>query len=146
MQLVIRALGLEKSFRGTQAVAGIDLAVAPGERVALLGPNGAGKTTTLLMLLGVITPDRGSIELLGHLLPRARSEAMQTIGFAAGLPPAALAHEGARGAEALRRPLRHRRHRHTASSDGLERFGIAAPRRGEGRGAVVRAAHARRAS
>ncbi len=87
MQLVIRALGLEKSFRGMRAVAGIDLAVAPGERVALLGPNGAGKTTTLLMLLGVISPDRGTVELLGHLLPRARSQAMERVGFAAGYLP-----------------------------------------------------------
>jgi len=87
VQLVIRAQGLVKSFRGTQAVAGVDLAVAPGERVALLGPNGAGKTTTLLMLLGVITPDSGTVELLGLALPRARSEAMQHIGFAAGYLP-----------------------------------------------------------
>ena len=87
MQLVIRAQGLVKSFRGTQAVAGVDLAVAPGERVALLGPNGAGKTTTLLMLLGVISPDCGSVELLGHKLPRERSEAMEGVGFAAGYLP-----------------------------------------------------------
>jgi ABC-2 type transport system ATP-binding protein len=87
VQLVIRAQGLVKSFRGARAVAGIDLVVAPGERVALLGPNGAGKTTTLLMLLGVITPDSGMVELLGHLLPRARSDAMQQVGFAAGYLP-----------------------------------------------------------
>ena len=83
MSLVIGARGLEKSFRGTQAVAGIDLAVTPGERVALLGPNGAGKTTTLLMLLGIITPDEGSVELLGHSLPHERSKAMEHVGFAA---------------------------------------------------------------
>ncbi len=70
-----------------QAVAGIDLAVAPGERVALLGPNGAGKTTTLLMLLGIITPDEGSVELLGHSLPHERSKAMEHVGFAAGYLP-----------------------------------------------------------
>ena len=87
MQLVIRAQGLVKSFRGTKAVAGVDLVVAPGERVALLGPNGAGKTTTLLMLLGVITPDIGTVELLGHALPRERSEAMERVGFAAGYLP-----------------------------------------------------------
>jgi ABC-2 type transport system ATP-binding protein len=124
VQLVIRALGLEKSFRGTQAVAGIDLAVAPGERVALLGPNGAGKTTTLLMLLGVITPDRGSIELLGHLLPRARSEAMQRIGFAAGylpLPSRMKVHEVLR----LFADLYGLDDIDTRVEEGLTRFGIA---------------------
>jgi ABC-2 type transport system ATP-binding protein len=87
MSLVISARGLVKSFRGTQAVSGIDLAVAPGDRVALLGPNGAGKTTTLLMLLGIITPDEGSVELLGHALPQERSKAMEHVGFAAGYLP-----------------------------------------------------------
>jgi ABC-2 type transport system ATP-binding protein len=38
--------------------------------LTLLGPNGAGKTTTLLMLLGVITPDAGEIEVVGLGLPR----------------------------------------------------------------------------
>ena len=78
MQLVIRAQGLTKSFRGTQAVAGIDLEVAPGDRVALLGPNGAGKTTTLLMLVGVISPDTGTIELLGHALPASGARRCST--------------------------------------------------------------------
>jgi ABC-2 type transport system ATP-binding protein len=87
MALVISARGLVKSFRGTQAVAGIDVTVPPGERVALLGPNGAGKTTTLLMLLGIITPDEGSVELLGHSLPHERSKAMEHVGFAAGYLP-----------------------------------------------------------
>jgi ABC-2 type transport system ATP-binding protein len=61
--------------------------VRAGERVALLGPNGAGKTTTLLMLLGAITPDHGSVTILGHRLPRHRSRAMQKVGFVAGYLP-----------------------------------------------------------
>jgi ABC-2 type transport system ATP-binding protein len=78
---------LVKRFGDTTAVAGIDLAVGPGDRVALLGPNGAGKTTTLLMLLGAITPDSGTIEIAGHLLPRGRSRAMSEVGFVAGYLP-----------------------------------------------------------
>jgi ABC-2 type transport system ATP-binding protein len=85
--LVLRACGLEKRYRRVQAVAGIDLTVAAGERVALLGPNGAGKTTTLMMLLGVITPDAGWVEVCGQRLPRRRSEAMEQVGFAAGYLP-----------------------------------------------------------
>ncbi len=84
---VLDARGLQKRFGDIQAVAGIDLAVAPGERVALLGPNGAGKTTTLLMLLGVIEPDEGSVTICGHPLARARSAAMSHVGFAAGYLP-----------------------------------------------------------
>src|SRR4051812_48848868 len=85
--VVLRAQGLVKQYKRVRAVAGIDLSVAAGERVGLLGPNGAGKTTTLLMLLGVVTPDAGSIEVCGHRLPAARSEAMAHVGFAAGYLP-----------------------------------------------------------
>src|SRR6185503_14683950 len=60
---VLQARGLVKEYKRVRAVDGIDLQVDAGERVALLGPNGAGKTTTLLMLLGVITPDAGEIEI-----------------------------------------------------------------------------------
>jgi ABC-2 type transport system ATP-binding protein len=84
---VLRATGLRKRFKRVQAVDGVDLTVAPGERVGLLGPNGAGKTTTLLMLLGAITPDEGTIEIGGHRLPKRRSEAMASVGFAAGYLP-----------------------------------------------------------
>jgi ABC-2 type transport system ATP-binding protein len=85
--VVLEARGLLKRFRSVQAVAGIDLTVRAGERVALLGPNGAGKTTTLLMLLGVITPDGGTVEINGHRLPRRRSRAMEEVGFVAGYLP-----------------------------------------------------------
>ena len=79
----IEARGLTKSFRGTAAVAGIDLVVDDGEIVALLGPNGAGKTTTLMMLLGITEPDSGSVRLLGHRLPQERTRAMEQTSFAA---------------------------------------------------------------
>jgi ABC-2 type transport system ATP-binding protein len=84
---VVRTSGLTKRFGDLVAVDGIDLAVRAGERVALLGPNGAGKTTTLLMLLGVVAPDEGWIEVAGHRLPRGRSAAMAQVGFAAGYLP-----------------------------------------------------------
>jgi ABC-2 type transport system ATP-binding protein len=84
---VLEARGLVKAYRRSVAVDGVDLTLAPGERVALLGPNGAGKTTTLLMLLGAILPDEGSVEVLGHTLPAGRSAAMEGVGFAAGYLP-----------------------------------------------------------
>jgi ABC-2 type transport system ATP-binding protein len=84
---VLRTSGLKKRFGGVAAVDGLDLVVGAGERVALLGPNGAGKTTTLLMLLGVVAPDEGWIEIAGQRLPRGRSAAMAQVGFAAGYLP-----------------------------------------------------------
>lgn len=87
MQHVLAASGLVKTYRRGRAVDGIDLTVGPGERVAVLGPNGAGKTTTLLMCLGVVRPDQGSVSVVGHQLPKHRSKAMQNVGFAAGYLP-----------------------------------------------------------
>ncbi len=49
-----------------QAVRGVELSIAPGEVVALLGPNGAGKSTTIDMLLGLTSPDRGLVSILGR--------------------------------------------------------------------------------
>jgi ABC-2 type transport system ATP-binding protein len=85
--MVVDARGLVKIFKGERAVDGIDIAMDPGERVGLLGPNGAGKTTTLLMLLGVITPDQGTIDVAGERLPKRRSQAMLRVGFVAGYLP-----------------------------------------------------------
>ncbi|GAB3992561.1 energy-coupling factor ABC transporter ATP-binding protein [Nocardioides marmoraquaticus] len=50
---------------GHRALAGVDLHVHPGERVALLGPNGAGKTTLVLHLNGILEPTAGSVHVSG---------------------------------------------------------------------------------
>jgi ABC-2 type transport system ATP-binding protein len=86
-EVVLRATGLVKRYRRAVAVAGVDLTIDRGERVGLLGPNGAGKTTTLMMLLGVVQPDEGVVEIAGHRLPGERSRAMSHVGFAAGYLP-----------------------------------------------------------
>jgi ABC-2 type transport system ATP-binding protein len=67
---VIRADGVHRSFGGNVAVDDVSFDVQPGEVVGLLGPNGAGKTTTIRVLLGLLRPQRGSVELtrpLGYL-------------------------------------------------------------------------------
>jgi ABC-2 type transport system ATP-binding protein len=87
--VVLEARGLVKDYKRARAVDGVDLLVHTGERLGLLGPNGAGKTTTLLMILGVITPDTGSIEVCGLRMDRDRSRAAAQIGFAAGYLPLA---------------------------------------------------------
>ena len=122
---MLDARGLRKAFEKVQAVNGVDLAIGAGERVGLLGPNGAGKTTTLLMLLGAITPDAGSISIVGHQLPRGRSAAMGEVGFVAGylpLPDRLRVHEALSifaGFYGMNRKAGD-----AATAAGLERFGI----------------------
>jgi ABC-2 type transport system ATP-binding protein len=62
----VQARGLAKRYGDLIAVDHIDLDVAEGEVYGILGPNGAGKTTFLRMLFGLIRPDAGTIEVLGH--------------------------------------------------------------------------------
>ena len=62
----VRVRGLTKRFGQTLAVSGIDLDVPRGSFLGLVGPNGAGKTTTLSMATGLLRPDEGSVEVLGH--------------------------------------------------------------------------------
>jgi ribose transport system ATP-binding protein len=57
--------GVRKAFGATQALDGVDLAVAPGEVVALVGQNGAGKSTLMGILAGAIAPDEGAMSLDG---------------------------------------------------------------------------------
>ncbi|TML29924.1 MAG: ABC transporter ATP-binding protein [Actinobacteria bacterium] len=119
----MRAAGLVKSYRRGRAVDGVDLTVALGERVALLGPNGAGKTTTLLMCLGAVTPDAGTVEILGHRLPRERSHALARVGFTAGYLPLP---ERMRVVEYLRlyARLAGLRRPDVAARAALDRFGV----------------------
>jgi ABC-2 type transport system ATP-binding protein len=62
----VRMVGLRKEFGSVVAVDGIDLEVPTGGVFGYLGPNGAGKTTSLRMLLGLIRPTAGSVELFGR--------------------------------------------------------------------------------
>ena len=62
------ARDLHKSFRRHRIVEAVSLHVDPGEVVGLLGPNGAGKTTTFAMIVGLLEPDQGTIELGGTAL------------------------------------------------------------------------------
>ncbi len=61
--IVLRAIGLVKTFGRRRVVDGIDFEVHKGEIVGLLGPNGAGKTTSFRMTCGMIEPDAGRVEL-----------------------------------------------------------------------------------
>jgi lipopolysaccharide export system ATP-binding protein len=62
---VLRTHALTKSYNGRTVVRGVSLEVSAGEVVGLLGPNGAGKTTTFYMVVGLTSPDSGTVELDG---------------------------------------------------------------------------------
>jgi ABC-2 type transport system ATP-binding protein len=61
----IRLRGVNKSFGATRAVRELDLDVPSGSLCGFLGPNGAGKTTTIRMIMSIIYPDSGTVEVLG---------------------------------------------------------------------------------
>jgi ABC-2 type transport system ATP-binding protein len=66
---VIECRGLTKRYRGTTALAGLDLTVEAGQVFGFLGANGAGKTTTMRILLGLVAPSSGRAWLNGKQVP-----------------------------------------------------------------------------
>ena len=64
--LTLEARKLDKSYRGRRVVNDVSLTISSGEVVGLLGPNGAGKTTIFYMIVGLTTPDSGSVHLTGE--------------------------------------------------------------------------------
>jgi len=65
MSVALRLEGVTKRYGGFTAVRDLSFAVARGTILGFLGPNGAGKTTTLRMILGLVTPSAGRLEVLG---------------------------------------------------------------------------------
>jgi ABC-2 type transport system ATP-binding protein len=80
---VLSVRDLRKLYSGTVAVDSISFGVGRNEIVGLLGPNGAGKTTTINMVLGVLEPTSGTIEIEGVDLAAHRSRALGCTNFAA---------------------------------------------------------------
>ena len=70
--------GVSKSFGSTRAVRDLHLVVPRGTITGLLGPNGAGKTTTIRIILDIVGPDSGSVEVLGRSID---SDTRDRIGY-----------------------------------------------------------------
>lgn len=77
---VIEIQGLTKDFKEVRAVDNLNLSVHRGDVFGFLGPNGAGKSTAIRMLLSLISPDMGSIQILGKSLKTQRKEILKNVG------------------------------------------------------------------
>jgi ABC-2 type transport system ATP-binding protein len=76
----IRTTGLTKRFGRHVAVDSLDLVVPRGAVFGFLGPNGSGKTTTIRMLLGLVAPSEGQVEVLGEEMPGRLSSVLPRVG------------------------------------------------------------------
>lgn len=84
--LAIEAAGLGKRYGQVTALAGLDLAVRPGEVYGYLGPNGAGKTTTIRLLLGLQRPTSGGARVFGIDAWRDAARAHRRVAYVASEP------------------------------------------------------------
>jgi ABC-2 type transport system ATP-binding protein len=80
-QLAIVATGLTRRFGQLTAVDGVDLAIPKAAIYGFLGPNGSGKSTTIRMLCGLLEPSAGSVEVLGHRMPRDAELLRRQLGY-----------------------------------------------------------------
>ena len=78
---IISVKNLVKTFNGVTAVDSISFEIEKGKITGLVGPNGAGKTTTIQMLLDLITPTSGTIEIFGKSLHKNREEILGKMNF-----------------------------------------------------------------
>ncbi len=79
--VAVFADGLTKRYGNNDGVDGLDLSIPRGCKFGLLGPNGAGKSTTLKMMMGIIEPDAGHLNVLGNSTPASSPSLRSRIGY-----------------------------------------------------------------
>ena len=79
--LILQVRNLTKKFGNVTSVNGVSFDIADGEILGLLGANGAGKTTVINMVLGIVTPTGGHIEVFGKELMANRIEVLRSMNF-----------------------------------------------------------------
>src|ERR1700757_1245142 len=77
----IEVVHLVKQYKTARAVDDISFRVARGSITGLLGGNGAGKTTTIAMIMGLVLPTSGRVEVLGHPMPEGSAEVLGRMNF-----------------------------------------------------------------
>ncbi|MFC9161317.1 ATP-binding cassette domain-containing protein [Streptomyces fungicidicus] len=123
--LAIETAGLVKTFGGTRAVDGVDLAVPAGTVYGVLGPNGAGKTTTVKMLATLLRPDGGEAHVFGHDIVREADEVRGRVSLTGQYASVDEDLTGAENLVLLARLLGHRKPAaHTRAGQLLEAFGL----------------------
>ena len=78
---MIKAVNLEKKFKNTIAINNISFEAKSGLITGLVGPDGAGKTTLLRLLVGLMKPTSGNLEVLGFKMPNSSQEFLSSIGY-----------------------------------------------------------------
>ena len=63
---VLEPIDLKKTIQHKEIIKGVNLTLGPGEILGFLGPNGAGKTTTIRMIVGLIKPTTGRVNICGY--------------------------------------------------------------------------------
>lgn len=102
---IIETNQLIKSYKNTKVVNQIDLSVEQGDIYGFLGPNGAGKTTTIRMLLGLIKPTSGNIQIFGKNIQNNKMDILRGIGSLVEYPSYYGNLTGLENLEAIRRLL-----------------------------------------
>src|SRR6266705_1923617 len=77
----IEVANLVKLYKTTRAVDDVSFRIARGSITGLLGGNGAGKTTTIAMIMGLVLPTSGHVEVLGHPMPQESTEVLGRMNF-----------------------------------------------------------------
>lgn len=80
MNEIVRTHQLIKSYGAAEVVSGVNMTLRRGEIYGFLGPNGAGKSTVMKMLLGLVRPTGGEIEIFGEKLIPGATEHLKRIG------------------------------------------------------------------
>lgn len=80
MSIIMRTSHLTKSFQGKEAVSDVSMSVSQGQIYGFLGPNGSGKTTVMKMLLNLVKPTCGDIEIFGEPIIQSSIEYLKRIG------------------------------------------------------------------
>ncbi|MBD3192007.1 MAG: ATP-binding cassette domain-containing protein [Candidatus Heimdallarchaeota archaeon] len=81
--IAVKLENVSRDFGNIRAVNNLTLEIFEGEIFGLVGPNGAGKTTTIRMILGMLPPTEGTVEVLGYPIPKEQRKILHTIGYLA---------------------------------------------------------------